>query len=303
MLGDSSWWPGPPSFGVRPLDSSSMPYQERYHVIQGYSHIGTAEMFEVEFTMWSTTSAATTQMTNLQSAFGTSASGAKVGDQALYYGSQTRSAAPFETATFIRIGQVITTITESRKDKFPAVADLGKIAGKVAGKLKDVLSGKVHPNPLQSADAALLPPPGPDITLLGSAKLPVEMVVVMLNFAAPESLSGILRRTGADSVVFGDYVLDNDTHMEVRAGLLDFSSNQNAADWIDALRGSATFDTSGVASFYDDASGQYFVLFRVGTKSAMLVCRSTATGEAASRACESPLSRVGPAWAARLGGA
>lgn len=302
LLGDSSWWPGPPSFGVRPLDSASMPFQERFHVVQRFAHIGTAETLDVEFTLWNSTSTATTQMSNLQSAFGTSASGPKVGDQVLYYGSQSSTAAPFETATFVRVGQVVTTISLSRKGAFPSVSQLGKIATKVVSRLKDVLAGKVRASPLPTSDGTLLPPAGPDLTLLGTTRLPIEAVVVMLGFASPQALAGILHGDGVDSVVFGDYALDNDTHMEVRAGLLDFSTTQQANDWIGALRGSASVDSNGVSTFYDDASGQYFSLFIAGTKGAMLVCRSTSNVEAASRSCESPLSRVAPAWELSLAG-
>src|ERR1700682_1488142 len=144
LLGDSNWWPGPPSFGVRPLDSSSMPFQEKFHVITRFVRIGTAETFEIEYTLWNTTASATTQMTNAQSAFGTSATGPKVGDQALYYGSMSSGAAPYVTETFVRIGATTTTIILSLKDAFPTVAKLGKIASKVTSRIKDVLSGKVH---------------------------------------------------------------------------------------------------------------------------------------------------------------
>lgn len=302
LLGDSNWWPGPPSFGVRPLDSASMPFQERFHVVQRFSHIGTAETLDVEFKLWDSTSTATTQMSNFQSAFGTSASGPKVGDQVLYYGSQTSTAAPFETATFVRVGEIVTTISLSRKDAFPGVSQLGKIATKVVSRLKDVLAGKVHSSPLPSTDRSLLPPPGPDMTLLGSTTLPVEAVVVMLGFASPETLAGILHSDGVGTMVFGDYALDNDTHMEVRAGVLDFTTPQDADAWANTLRGSATADANGLSTFYDDASGQYFSVFSVGTKGAMLVCRSTSNVEAASRSCEAPLSRVGPAWELSLQG-
>ena len=302
LLGDSNWWPGPPSFGVRPLDSASMPFQERFHVVQRFSHIGTAETLDVEFTLWDSTSTATSQMSNLQSAFGTSASGPKVGDQVLYYGSQSSTAAPFETATFVRVGQVVTTISLNRKDAFPSVSQLGKIATRVISRLKDVLAGKVHSSPLPSSDSTLLPPPGPDMTLLGSTSLPVEAVVVMLGFASPETLAGILHSDGVGTMVFGDYALDNDTHMEVRAGVLDFTNPQDADDWVNALRGSATVDANGLSTFYDDATGQYFSVFSAGTKGAMLVCRSTSNAEAASRSCEAPLSRVGPAWLLSLQG-
>src|ERR1700674_4208186 len=66
LLGDSNWWPAPPSFGVRPLDSASMPYREKFHVITRFTHIGTAETFDIEYTLWDATSAATTQMTSIQ---------------------------------------------------------------------------------------------------------------------------------------------------------------------------------------------------------------------------------------------
>lgn len=302
VIGTRSWWPGAPSFGVRPLDSASMPFQERYHVIQRFAHIGTAETLDVEYTLWDSTSTATTQMTNVQSALGTTASGAKVGDQALYYGQQGSGAAPYQTETFVRTGQVVTTITLTLKDGFPSVATLGRIATKFVTRLKNVLAGKAPSSPAPTVSGALLPPPGPDLTLLGSTILPTESIVVMLNFSSPESLAGILHSNGVDQVVFGDYALDNDTHMEVRAGVMDFSSAQYASDWITALRGSATPDANGIATFYDDASGQYFSLFISGTKGAFLICRSTSSAEAASRACEGPLSRVAPSWQVSLGG-
>ncbi|TAN32310.1 hypothetical protein EPN29_09035 [bacterium] len=302
LLGDSSWWPGPPSFGVRPLDSVAMPFQERFHVIHRFVHLGTAETFDVEFTLWDSTSAATTQMSNVKAAFGTSASGPKVGDQVLYYGSQTQGAAPFVTATFVRVGQVVTTISLGLKDAFPKVARLGKIATKVVSRLKDALSRKVRVSPLPWSDQALLPPAGPDLTLLGAVRLPIEAVVVMFGYAAPESLANSFHGGGVDTIVFGDYALDNDTHMEVRAGVFTFLTRQDASDWLDALRGSTALDVDGIATFYDGGSGQYFSLFKAGKQGAMLVCRSTSDVEAASRACESPLTRVAPAWELKLGG-
>jgi hypothetical protein len=296
LLGDSNWWPGPPSFGVPPLDSASMPFSEKFHVITRFAHLGTAETLNIEYTLWDSTSTATAQMTSIQSAFGTSASGAKVGDQALYYGSKLSGAAPYGTVTFVRTGQVVTTINMALKDAFPTVALLGRIATKVGSRLKDVLGGKVHGSPLASADDLLLPPAGPDLTLLGSATLPIEAVVVMLGFESPEALARILHSSGVDSIVFGDYALDVDTHMEVRAGVFTFAASPDAATWVDELRGSHQFDANGIATFYNDASGEYFSLFTVGSRAAILVCRSTSDAEAASRACEVPMTRIGPAW-------
>ncbi|MDQ2942430.1 MAG: hypothetical protein M3R21_02015 [Candidatus Dormibacteraeota bacterium] len=300
LLGDSNWWPGPPSFGVRPLDSASMPYREKFHVITRFTHIGTAETFDIEYTLWDSTSSATTQMTNIHAAFGTSANGSKVGDQVLYYGSQISGAAPYGTATFVRVGQIITTITLNLKDGFPSVSQLGRIASKVTSRLKDVLAGKVHVTPLSATDAVLLPPAGPDLTLLGSVKLPIEAVIVMFGFAAPEAIAGALHITGVDTIVFGDYALNNDTHMEVRAGVFNFNTTTDAATWFNAIRGTYNVDSSGIATFYDYSSGQYFSLFTAGTKGALLVCRSTASQESASRACEQPLARVAPSWQVNL---
>ena len=302
ILADTNWWAGPPSFGVRPLDASSTPTSQRFKVTQRFVHIGTSETFDVAFTQWSSTSTATTQMTEIKTALGQSANGAKVGDDVLYYGLQGNGAAPYQTATFVRVGSVVTVITWSRKDGLPKLDQLGKIATKVVARLKNVLAGKVRATPLSTTDVAKLPPKGPDITLLGAATVPVESVIVMLNFAAPELLSRLLRNAGADSVVFGDYVLDNDTHMEVRAGVMDFVTSTVANEWIDALRGSSVPDATGIATFYDHSTGQYFSLFTVGTKGAMLVCRSTNDGESAARSCETPLARVAPAWQLSLQG-
>ena len=296
LMGDSNWWPGPPSFGVPPLDSATTPFNQKFHVITRFAHLGTAETLDIEYTLWNSTSSATTQMTNIQSAFGTSVAGAKVGDQALYYGSKATGAAPWGTVTFVRIGQVLTTITLSLKDAFPTVTQLGRIATKVTARLKDVLSGKVRVSSLAASDVLLLPPKGPDLTLLGSVVLPIEAVVVMLGFESPEALANILHTSGVDSIVFGDYALDTDTHMEVRAGVFNFTISQDAVTWVDELRGSNNLDPNGIATFYNTGSGEYFSLFTAGTKAAILVCRSTSDAEAASRACESPLARIGPAW-------
>ncbi|GAC1640457.1 MAG: hypothetical protein PVS3B2_19640 [Candidatus Dormibacteraceae bacterium] len=302
LLGDSDWWPGPPSFGVRPLDSASMSYKEKFHVITRFAHIGTAETFDIAYTIWDSSSSATTTMTNVQAAFGTSANGPKVGDQVLYFGSQGTGAAPFGTLTFVRIGQSVTTISLNLKDAYPKLAQLGRIASKVTSRLKNVLAGKGHVSPLPTEDVMLLPPPGPDMTLLASVRLPIEAVVVMLGFASPDALSKVLRNTGVDSIVFGDYALNNDTHMEVRASVFNFISSTEAAFWLEGLRGNHRADLNGIATFYDDASGQYFSLVAAGPKSAILVCRSTSAGESASRSCELPLSRVAPAWQLGLTG-
>ena len=302
LLGDSNWWPGPPSFGVRPLDSATMSFREKFHVITRFAHIGTAETLDISYAIWDSGSSATTTMNNLRAAFGTPASGQKVGDQVLYYGAQGPGAAPYGTLTFVRVGQIVTTISLNLKDAYPKVGQLARIATKVTSRLKDVLAGKVHVSPLPGADVSLLPPPGPDMTLLASVRLPIEAVVVMFGFASPEALAGILKTTGVESIVFGDYALNSDTHMEVRAAVLNFLTASQANTWAEALRGARSVDPNGISTFFDGSTGQYFSLVAVGSKSAVLVCRSTAATEAASRSCELPLSRTGPAWQLSLGG-
>ena len=301
-LGDSAWWPGPPSFAVRPLDSASMPVQQRFVITQRFVHIGTAEKFDVEFALYGTTSAATTQMTNIQTAFGTSASGPKVGDSVLYYGSQLSGGAPYVTETVVRVGQIVVDIGWARRDGYPKVADMGKNAIKVVARVKDLIAGKVHGNALSLNDMALLPAPGLEMTLLGSARIPVEAALVMLDLPALEAVAQFVHTAGVSDIIFADYALNNDTHMEVRASVFQFQTATDATAWLDLLRGTNPLDADGVASFYDAAHGVYQFILAAGTQVGLLICRSTAAAEAASRSCEGPLSRVAPAWKLNLGG-
>ena len=301
LLGDDNWWPGPPAFGVRPLDVGSMPFTEKFTVTQSYVHIGSAETFAIAYALWDTASAAKTRMTDVQTAFGTSASGSKVGDQALYYGAQGSGAAAFNTVTFVRLGQIVVTISEAQKDGFPKVSQLGRIASKVVSRLKDVISGKVHASPVAASDAAVLPPANLDITLLGTARISVETAMVMIDAPSIDELAQTLRGLGVNDLVFGDYVLNTDTHMEVRASVFNFLTAKNATDWLDLLRGANPVDQTGITSFYDSEHGKYMFLFTSGTRGALLICRSTAESEAASRACEAPLLRVAAVWHLSLG--
>jgi hypothetical protein len=301
LLGDVNWWPGPPSFGVRPLDVASMPFSEKFSITQPFVHFGSAETFVVELSMWSATSSASSRMTTVQSAFGTSVTGPKVGDQVLYYGSQTSGAAPYSTLTFVRVGQMVATISLSLKDGFPKVAQLGRIAARVASRLKDVISGKLHSSPLSSSDTQALPPADLDITQIGAARISVEAAMVMLGVSSIDALAQTLRAQGIDDVLFGDYALNNDTHMEVRASLFAFLTAKDATDWLNLFRGTYAVDQDGIAAFYDQAHGRYMFLFASGLRGALIICRSTSSSEAASRACEAPLSRVIAAWKLSLG--
>jgi hypothetical protein len=300
LLGDFNWWPGPPSFGVRPLDMASMPFNQKFSVSQPFIHVGTSETFEVDFELWSSTSAASSHMSSVQSALGTSAiTSPKVGDQTIYYGSQGSGAAPFQTVALVRLGPIVTVILLNLKDAFPKVSQLGKIAGRVVSRLKDLNSGKLHGSSLAAPDAAVLPAADLDITLLGSARISVEAALVMIEAPAIDALAQTLRGAGVNDVVYGDYALNKDTRMEVRASVLSFLNSKDANDWVTLLRGGYPADQPG---FFDAAHGWYMFPFAAGTKGALLICRSTAASEAASRACEAPLSQVTGAWKLSLGG-
>jgi hypothetical protein len=299
LLGDDNWRPGPPSFGVRPLDVATMPFTEKFTVTQPFVHLGTAETFFVDYEAWNDSGAAKSHMTSVQTALGTSAiTSPKVGDQVIYYGSQGSGAAPYQTVTLVRVGQVVAVIGWDLKDAFPKVSDLTKIATKVIARLNSVIAGRVHASPAAASDTAVLPPDSLDLTLLGSARIPVEAAVVMIGATSIDTLAQVLRSHGVNDVVFGDYVLNADTHMEVRATVLTFATSQEATDWLAPFVSSMA---TGQQGYYDDTHGWYVFPFVSGTRAAMIICQSTVTSEAASRACESPLTRVTAAWKVSLG--
>jgi len=299
LFGDNDWWPGPPSFGVRPLNAASIPFTQRFSITQRFLHLGSAEALDVRYTVYDKTSSATTQMTNVQGAYGASPSSPKVGDQALYYGLLGNGGAPYVTRTFVRLGQIVVEILWSKKDGIPTLTQLGRNATKVVDGLKKVTTGKVRAT-AQAVDQKLLPPPGLDITYLGSAQLPIEAWLVMADVGIPGPVLPLLHGEGVSDFTFGDYALNNDTHMEVRAGLLTFSTAAAATDWVNTFS-NATPDQSGIAGSYIDALGVYHYLFASGTHGGMLVCISTASTEAASRACEGPMLRTAIAWKLGLG--
>jgi hypothetical protein len=304
VVGDSAnWWPGPPTFGVRPLDTASMPPQVRSETIVRFSHVGTAENLFTLYRVWDTTALATAVMTSYETALGTSLTGPKTGDQVLYYQQQLQyGAAPYVTLAYIRVGQTIIQSDWSRTDSFGGASQLGKIAVKIASRLKQVTAGKVHATPPPTTDTAMLPPAGPYLTFLGSARLPIEAAVVMVHSASPGAMATGLRDAGLKTFVFGDYTLDNDTHMEVRAAVLEFQSVPAASAWLDEVRGTNSPTSDGFAAYFDDLTGQYFLLFLAGSKAAVYICRSVAEGESASRSCEAPIAPVGAAWKSSLGG-
>src|SRR4029077_20714691 len=228
--------------------------------------------------------------------------GKSVGDKVLYYQEKlTSGGAPYESLTLVRVGSLVIESTWLKNDGFPSSGQLGKIATKLVAGARDAIAGKVHGAPVSADDLATLPPPNAYITLLGAARLPIEAVPLMLNFSAPTELVTLFMTEQVSDFVFGDYVLDQDTHMEVQAAVFALTSATAAKELFDAFKGSSTVDANGVLKLYNDVTGpgQYDYFILSGRHVGLLICRSTAelsANEAASRACETPLETVATAW-------
>src|SRR4029077_16928901 len=195
LFGDSNWWGGPPSFQVLPLDAATTPFNEKYSVSESFIHLGTDEQLAVRETVYDTVSSASTQMTNVRNALGTSPTAPKVGDDVLYYAANGSGGAPFATRTFVRLGQVVILIVWTRKDSSITVEQLARNASLVVAGLKNVAAGKARASP-QAIGPKELPGPGLDITLLGSARLPVESWVVMARSALPGTVVQLMQGIG-----------------------------------------------------------------------------------------------------------
>ena len=313
LLGGGNWWTSAPTFAQRPLNASSMSSNIHYQVIRRYSNVGTAEAWRVVYTEFASTSAATTILDNIQNNLGSGVSGPSAGDKALYYGQQmtatsgtNQGAAPFETLTVIRVGSFVIESTWDRQAGFPTIAQLGKIASRLASRLKDAIAGRIHGTIIPASDIATLPPPNATMTLLGAVRLPVQAVGLMLNSPAPTEVEKMFTGLSVNDFVFGDYALDEDTHMEVQTATFKFSSDSDASNVFDVFRGTDTPDANGLVKTYNDSTGpgQYDVVFLSGSYVGLMICRSTAedSNEAASRACETPIEVVSAAWAGTLKG-
>jgi hypothetical protein len=301
-LGSSTWWPNAPSFRIRPLDLEQTPQNVRFGVAQHFTHIGSAETFDVDYTAFDSVSSATTRMSSIQSALGSSAiTTPKVGDQVIYYGvKEATSTALFDTVVFVRLGPIVATADLTQASGFASINLLSRIGNLVVTGLKNVLAGKTVPSPLPSNDEALLPPADTYITLVGAATLPVEVVPIMLQSAAPEALAQTFHGLGVSDLVYGDYALNADLHMEVRASVVTFATATDATTWIDGVIGKSNLDANGVASQYLDPLKKYIAIFIAGSHVGILTCGSTAATEAASRACEVPMTNLIGAWQTSL---
>ena len=305
LLRDDNWWAGVPSFRVLPLDAATFPLNEQFGITQPYLHLGTAEDLIVRYDVFGTTSSATTLMTDLKNAHTGSPTSPKVGDDTLYTVVLGDGGAPFVYRTYVRVSQVIVTIGWAHRDPAPTLQQLNKNAVKVTDGLKKVLSGKTHGS-LLAVGTNEVPPPGRDITPLGSARLPIEAWVIMGRIALMDTFLQVIKKTGITDFAFGDYALNNDTHMEVQTALVKFASPADASDWASVATGNQP-DASGIASTYvptggSPAAGEYHYVFSAGSFGVLLVCKPSLDGEAATRECESPMERTAVAWKIALEG-
>lgn len=303
LLGGGQWWTAAPTFDMVPLNLATASSTVKFSIVRRYQNIGTSETWRLRYSQLDKAASATKVMTDIQSSNGAGSGGSGVGDQSLNYGLQQSSgAAPYEVISLIRVGSILVESTWNRKDGFPTSKQLSAMGRKLVSKIRDAIAGKVHGTAPPTQDLAHLPPVGPDITLLGSVKLPVEALPLMLNSAAPVDTVTPFKDRQVTDFVYGDYALDKDTHMEVQAGLFSFSTATDATDLFTAIAGGTQPDANGILRTYDDTSGpgQYEYFFASGTYIGMLICRSTSDLEAASRSCEKPLESVGAAWSASL---
>lgn len=311
LMGDSNWYAGPPSFDVPPLNSASRPASQRFAIGNFYIHVGTAEEIAALYSVYDTTTAANTVMSSFQTTYGTTATSPKVGDQVLYYDFRGSGAAPHVGRVYVRVAQVVLELAWANKDSPATIAQLAKLARGFVSGLQPTSSSKGKATPAASPSpsavtAKELPPPGLDVTLLGSAHLPIEALTVMTGSALPDSVASLLHQSGVDSFAYGDYALNNDTHMEVQTALLSFGSAIDAMTWAKTF-GPAAADLNGISWQYvpesgSPAAGEYHYVLASGNFGIYMICKSSVPGEAASRECEDPTHRTAVAWQLALQG-
>ena len=309
LLG-GDWWTSAPTFAMRPLNDANTVSQIQYTVIRRYLNVGTAESWTVRYVQFDKSSSASTLMDNIQNSLGAGNGGKNVGDKVLYYQDKlsaspdsTSNGAPYETVTIIRVGSLVVYSIWLKNDGFPSSDQAGKVASALVSGVKSAVDGKVTSAAAKSEDVALLPPPNAYITLLGAVDLPVEALPLMLNASAPTKLVDLFKAQSVTDFVYGDFVLNTDTAMEVQAGVFTFTTASAAASMFDTFKGDATVDSNGVLRYFNDITGpgQYDYFIVSGRHLGILICRSTAevsAKEAASRACEGPLENVSTAWPA-----
>lgn len=302
-LGSDTWWPSTPSFQIRPLGLPTLPDNVRFDITQHFVHVGSSEQLIAEYQVWDTSTNAGLIFSFTQNN-ATTVSGPKVGDASFYVNNRTPTdTSLYDTIALVRVGSVIMTIQLSRGQGYVPTSDMGRLAKKLVTKLKASLAGKVKPSPLPSNDQQLLLPLGMDVTLAAAVRLPIQAAVELLGASSPQDVSDSFTSRGVNDFLYGDYALNADLNMEVRAVVFTFSSPSDASSWIDLAIGKSNLDASGVASGYAASIGEYYAFILAGSHVGMLFCNSLSQFEAASRACESPMGRLITSWQPALAAA
>jgi hypothetical protein len=300
MLGSKDWWESTPSFALPPLGLAGQVAGVRFQVTTRFVHIGTSEQFLAQYIVLDTTTLATGIVSQIQSNSG-GATSPRAGDQVVYVNEHGAGrSALFSSTSYVRVGQTIIVVDWERDQGYAPNNTMGTIANKLVSRLKNVTSGKVKPSPLPSADTRLLIPAGLEVTLVGVAKLPVEAAVASLGIGSPQGLVDEFHQLGVQDFVFGDYALNADLSMEVRAMVFNFHSPEDATGWLDSIVGAGNLDAKGVASGYAASAGFYYAFFTGGSHGAFLFCVALAPQVAASRACEAPMADLISSWQSSL---
>ena len=293
-----NWWDAAPTFDVRPLNSATRDDADLGSVTIRFSHVGTAEILTVNYQVLSSTSVASTLISVDKILSGNGETGPKAGDQVLYY-NRKLSAGPtvYNNVAYVRVGQIIISIVWSHVEGFATTSAVGKIATKAVARLKNGLAAKSSPSPGPATDPLLLAPLGPQLTLLGTTRLPIEVLTQMLGQPAPAALADEFHHNGVTDFVFGDYALNVDTRMEVlTAGIVFSKFPTGGKDWIAGYFGAGNLTPTGEAGGYDPTTGQYVYGFGTGTRAILMICKSSLEGETAARACEAPMALVTAGW-------
>jgi len=299
-LGSETWWPATPSFRIRPLGLPTMSDVEKFSITQHFIHVGSSEQLVADYTVWTTTSYATLFVGVIQGQV-TTRTGPKAGDQSVYWGTKSSTdTSLYNTSALVRVGQVLMELDVTRGSGYVDTKQMGQLATKMVNKLKGALKGTVKPSPLPDSDLKLLLPLGTDVTLAASVRLPIEVAAELLGASSPQDVVDAFTKLSVKDFLFGDYALNADLNMEVRAIVFSFSSPSDASGWIDLAIGSANLDAQGVASGYATSIGEYYAFVLAGSHVGLLFCNSLSPYEAASRACETPIGRLIGAWQTRL---
>ena len=299
-LGSETWWPATPSFRIRPLGLPTMSDLEKFGITQHFIHVGSSEQLAADYSVWNSTTYASTLFTIVQNQV-TSQTGPRAGDQSLYWHSKSHTdTALFDTSALVRVGQVDMEIDVTKGSGYVETKQMGQLATKMVSRLKGALKGSVKPSPLPDSDQKLLLPLGTDVTLAASVRLPVEAAPELLGASSPQDIVDSFMKLSIKDFLYGDYALNADLNMEVRAVVFSFSSPGDASGWIDLIIGKSNLDASGVATGYAAGIGAYFAFILAGSHVGLLFCNSLSPYEAASRACETPMGSLIGAWQTRL---